>query len=215
MNINDIIRMIIEKMKIIVIFPIIAVTVVSYTNYTTQKPVYGAQTVLYTIDKGTTNISEIAMVERLMPNYLLLSQTSEMRAIVREAVGESFGQCTPSITMNVDAHTMTVFVSSQNPAIAANVANTYATCIIQYLKDTMGREDISILETAVKPGSPVGPQRQSSITSAGIIGLILGLGFALLLEISNNTIKTPDELEKEYGLATLAEIGRYTKGKKK
>ncbi len=215
MTIRDIFNIIISKMKIIVIFPIIAVTIVSYTNYTSQKPVYTASTVLYTIDKGTTNISEIAAVERLMPNYLLLSKTSEMRSLVVDAMGGDMGDASVSITMNVDSHTMTIVTTSGNPATAANVANTYATCIIQYLYDLMGREDITILEAAHLPTVPSGPQRQNSIMMAGIVGLALGVGFVFLLEFSNNTIKNPEELDRDYGLPVLAEIGRYTKGKKK
>ncbi len=215
MSLRDIIQMLLQKMKIIVIFPVIAVTVVSYINYTSQKPVYNASAVLYTIDKATTNISEIATVERLMPNYLLLSKTSEVRELVQQALGHESLNCAVSITMDTGSHTMTVTTTSGNPAVAANVANTYATCIIQYLQDTMGREDISILESAGFPTSPSGPQRQKSITMAGVAGLAVGVLFVFILEFSNNTVKTPEELEKEYGLPTLAEIGRYTKGKKK
>ncbi len=215
MTIRDIIELILRKMKIIVIFPVIAVTVVSYMNYTQQRPVYKATTILYTIDRATTNLTEIASVERLMPDYLLRAQTSEMRARVEEALGDSYQSCGVSMSMNVDQHTITISTSSGNPAVAANVANTYGSCIIDYLYETLGREDISILEAAHIPTSPSGPERQSAITTAGIVGVILGVLIVFLVEMSNNTVKGAEELEKEYGLPTLAEIGRYTKGKKK
>lgn len=215
MNLRDILTIIIKRMKIIVIFPVVLVTIVSYMNYTRQPPVYSTSAVLYTIDKGTTNLTEIAAVERLMPNYQLLSTTSEMRAIVTEALGYGFGDCSVSVSMNTEAHTMTISTRSKNPARAANVANTYASCIIKYLKDTMGREDITILESASKPSSPSGPERKQSILTAGGGGLLLGIIFVLLLEMSNNTIRHSEDIEKEYGLPTLAEIGKFNKGKKK
>ncbi len=215
MTIRDIIELILRRMKIIVIFPVVAVTLVSYLNYTQQRPVYKATTILYTIDRATTNLTEIASVERLMPDYLLRAQTSEMRARVVEALGDQYQDCGVSMTMDIDQHTMTISTSSGNPAVAANVANTYASCIIDYLYETLGREDISILEAARMPTSPSGPERQSAIMTAGLVGSALGVLIVFLIEMSNNTVKGSEELEKEYGLATLAEIGRYTKGKKK
>lgn len=202
-------------MKIIVIFPIVIVTLYSYWNYTTQPPVYSSAAVLYTIDKSSTNISEIAMVERLMVNYKLLAQTSEMRELVSIALGESIADTSVGISIDTTHHTMTISTSNRNPAKAANVANVYAATIINYLKDTMGLTNITFLEEARMPSSPSGPLREKPIMMAGIISTVIGIAVVFIIEYANTTIRTPEDISKNFNLPVLAEIGKYTKGKKK
>lgn len=215
MTIRDILFTLCRRMKIIVIFPIVVVTLYSYWNYTTQPPVYSSSAVLYTIDKSSTNISEIAMVERLMVNYKLLAQTSEMRELVSIALGESIADTGVGISIDTTHHTMTISTSNRNPAKAANVANVYAATIINYLKDTMGLTNITFLEEARMPSSPSGPLREKPIMTAGIISTVIGIAVVFIIEYANTTIRTPEDVSKNFNLPVLAEIGKYTKGKKK
>lgn len=215
MLVRDILFVLCKRMKIIVIFPIIAVILYSYWSYTTQVPVYASSAVLYTIDKSSTNISEIAIVERLMPNYQLLAQSSEVRNLVADALGEGIGDTGVSISIDTEKHTMTVSTTGTNPAKVANVANTYAATIINYLGNTMGLDNISFLETARRPSSPIGPERQRPILIVGILSTFVGAVAVLFVEYANTTIRTPEDIEKAYNLTVLAEIGRYNKSKKK
>lgn len=215
MLIRDILFVICKRMKIIVIFPVIAVILYSYWSYTTQAPVYSASAVLYTIDKSSTNISEIAIVERLMPNYQLLAQSSEVRGMVSDALGDGIGDTGVSISIDTEKHTMTISTTGANPAKTANVANTYAATIINYLGNTMGLDNISFLETARHPSSPIGPEREKPILIVGILSTFLGVAVVLFFEYANTTIRTPEDIEKAYNLTVLAEIGRYNKSKKK
>ncbi len=215
MLVRDILFVICKRMKIIVIFPVIAVILYSYWSYTTQVPVYASSAVLYTIDKSSTNISEIAIVERLMPNYQLLAQSSEVRGLVTEAFGDSIGDTGVTISIDTDKHTMLISTTGTNPSKVANVANTYAATIINYLNDMMGLDNISFLETAKRPSSPIGPERERPILVVGILSTFAGVALVLFLEYANTTIRTPEDIEKAYNLTVLAEIGRYNKSKKK
>lgn len=215
MTVRDVIFTLCKHMKIIVLFPVIFVTIYSFWNYTTQAPTYSTQAVLYTIDKGSTNINEIATVERLMVNYRLLAQTSEVRSLVERAMGGSIAGTGVSISMDTTNHTMTVSTTDANPARAANVANAYAATIISYLDDTMGLTNVSFLEPASVPYSPTGPLREKPIMTVGMLSVAVGIIFVLILEYSNTTIRTPEDISKNYNLTVLAEIGKFSKAKKK
>ncbi len=215
MTIRDVIFTLCKHMKIVVLFPVIFVTLYSFWNYTTQVPVYSTKAVLYTIDKGSTNINEIATVERLMVNYRLLAQTSEVRGLVEKSLGKSIAGTSVSISIDTTNHTMTVSTSDTNPARAANVANAYAATIISYLDDTMDLTNISFLEPARVPSSPSGPLREKPIMTVGALSIVAGVVFVFILEYANTTIRTPEDISKNYNLPILAEIGRFTKAKKK
>lgn len=51
-----------------------------------------------------------------------------------------------------------------------------------------------ILDRAMVPGVPVKPNKRLSVTLAFVLGLVIGCAIAILLDILDNTIKSPDEV---------------------
>lgn len=69
--------------------------------------------------------------------------------------------------------------------------------------------NIRIVEEAALPRVPVRPRKRFTIASSAVIGLMLSLGVAFLLEYLDNTIKTPDQVERYLGLPTLAIVPAF------
>lgn len=66
--------------------------------------------------------------------------------------------------------------------------------------------NISIVDLATPPEEPSKPSLLINIALAGLFGLGLGLGAALLLEALDETIATPDDAEKKLGVAVLGVV---------
>lgn len=73
--------------------------------------------------------------------------------------------------------------------------------------EVMGRgERFSLIEQPTQPGGPVKPRRVL-IAGAGVAGgLGLGLGFVVLLELLNRSIRRPSEISSRLGIQPLATI---------
>ena len=67
----------------------------------------------------------------------------------------------------------------------------------------------SILDIAEVPRWPTSPRKKIALLFAGLIGLIGGLGLALVFEHLDNTLKTPDEVERYLGLPNLVVVPDY------
>ena len=65
---------------------------------------------------------------------------------------------------------------------------------------------ISIIEPAALPTTPVGPNKMATILLAVAIGFVLAAGGAYLMEYLDDTLKDPDEVQKQLGLVTLGAI---------
>lgn len=214
MTLKELFMTFLKYVKIIVIFPIILVTVVAYLNYTQKAPVYSTSATLYVIDSNNATASNIAYVEMLMYDYQQLGSTSYVRELTQTALGTDYpylGGTTVSVSMNIDNHVMYIKATGSNPAVCANVANVYSTCMINYLSEKLGATNISILEAAKMPSATTGPQRKQPIMYAGIAGAALGIALMLIIEFSNTTIRTPEDIEKEYNLPVLGEIAKFRK----
>lgn len=66
--------------------------------------------------------------------------------------------------------------------------------------------NIRIVDPALVPTRPARPQKARNILLAFLVGLVGGVGLALLREYLDNTVKSPDDIERLAGLPSLAVV---------
>ena len=65
-----------------------------------------------------------------------------------------------------------------------------------------------VVSTATAPGSPSSPKKKSTALIALIVGLLLGIGIAFVLNLIDRRVKSWEEFEELYGVPALASIPR-------
>jgi capsular exopolysaccharide synthesis family protein len=66
--------------------------------------------------------------------------------------------------------------------------------------------NVSVVDGAEPPGGPSSPDTHRDAMTAGVLGLAGGIGLAFLLELFDNTLKDPREVERYLRLPSLALI---------
>lgn len=79
---------------------------------------------------------------------------------------------------------------------------------IKSISETGGFEKphARVVDRAMTPNYPIKPNKRLSITLAFILGTILGCGIAILLDILDNTIKSPDDVQEKLGSPLLGAV---------
>ena len=94
----------------------------------------------------------------------------------------------------------------------AQYRNTYSTLVASYqqinLAEAQTTNNIVVAEPATIPERPIRPRTSTNVLLAAIVGALLGLGIAFLVEYLDDTVKTPDDISRVSGLATLGAIAR-------
>ena len=67
---------------------------------------------------------------------------------------------------------------------------------------------VSFVEPAQLPTHPVSPNVRMNVLMAAVIGAALAVGAAFLLEYMDDTVKSPEDVERAMGLTTLGVISR-------
>jgi polysaccharide biosynthesis transport protein len=72
--------------------------------------------------------------------------------------------------------------------------------------------NIRIVDPAMIPSTPSRPAKTRNIALAFLVGLVGGIGLALLREYLDNTVKTPDDIETLAKLPSLAVVPSFAEG---
>jgi len=72
--------------------------------------------------------------------------------------------------------------------------------------------NIRIMDPAMVPATPARPAKTRNIALAIVVGLVGGIGLALLREYLDNTVKTPDDVETLARLPSLAVVPAFGDG---
>lgn len=83
--------------------------------------------------------------------------------------------------------------------------------LLQKLKEAgitagLRSSNIRVVDPALVPTAPAGPQRTRNILLSFLVGLVGGIGLALFREYLDNTVKSPDDIESLAGLPSLAVV---------
>ena len=86
--------------------------------------------------------------------------------------------------------------------------------LLQKLKEAgisagLRSSNIRIVDPALVPPTPVRPQKARNILLALLVGLVGGMGLALLREYLDNTVKTPDDIDSLSRLPSLAVVPAF------
>jgi polysaccharide biosynthesis transport protein len=71
------------------------------------------------------------------------------------------------------------------------------------LRRMMNTNNIRLIDTPVEPKAPISPRVATNVGIGFLTGLLLGIALALLREALDNTLKTPDDLEKRLNVTFL------------
>src|SRR5215472_12712345 len=75
--------------------------------------------------------------------------------------------------------------------------------------------NIRIVDPAMVPTTPARPAKTRNIVLAFLVGLVGGIGLALLREYLDNTVKTPDDIETLARLPSLAVVPQFAGSNRK
>jgi len=77
------------------------------------------------------------------------------------------------------------------------------------ISSALQSSNIRIVDPAMIPASPARPAKMRNVTLAFLVGLVGGVGLAILREYMDNTVKTPDDIETLSRLPSLAVVPAF------
>lgn len=117
-----------------------------------------------------------------------------------------------SVRNEGDSQVVTVTATDPDPAMAVAIANTTVEIFQNDIGDLMHVDNVNVLaeaKLAANP-SPVSPNLTLNVAIALVLGAMVGVGLAFLLEFLDTSVKTEEDVENKLELPVLGVISHIS-----
>nr|AOP03243.1 Chain length determinant protein Wzd [Streptococcus suis] len=111
-----------------------------------------------------------------------------------------------SVSIPVDTRIVSISVRDADPNEAARIANSLRTFAAQKIVEVTKVSDVTTLEEAVPAEEPTTPNTKRNILLGLLVGGILATGIILAMEVLDDRVKRPQDIEEVMGLTLLGVV---------
>ncbi len=112
-----------------------------------------------------------------------------------------------SATVVTDTRMIRIGVTDKDPILAKKIADSIANVSSDKICKVMNIENmVSIIDEGSMPVTPSSPNVARNTIIAALLGLVVSCAIIIIVNITNDTIKTADDVEKYLGVSVLAVI---------
>ncbi len=120
-----------------------------------------------------------------------------------------------SVDSATDTRILSITVTDPDPYEACKIANAIRDVAANHIKNVMDIDAVNVVETANIPDQKSSPSISKNGVIGGLLGVLLSVAIILIAYISNDTIKTQEDVERYLGLSMLGTIPLTAADRKK
>lgn len=230
----ELLGVILHNLWIIIVSGVIVAAVALLVSYFIITPKYESVTKIYVISKtnaDTMTYSDLQAGSTLTKDYKELVKS---RPVLEEVLAETgidveLKDLEEQITVEVptDTRIVSITVEDKDPYEARIIADSVRIAASKHIREVMDTEAVNVVEEASLPIEKSSPSILKNTAIGYAVGLFLAIAIVMINYIMDDTIKTPDDVEKFLGVSVLgsipysendlsdkAEMERYEKKKK-
>ncbi|WP_242258216.1 Wzz/FepE/Etk N-terminal domain-containing protein [Streptococcus thoraltensis] len=174
-------------------------------------PEYKSTTRLYVVNQssGTDNLTvqDIQAGGYLVNDYkeIITSEDVLTQVIEKEGLAMTPSKLSSKVSVTIPNETrvISINVMDENAGSASDIANSLREVASEKIKAVTNVEDVTTLEAAKPANSPSTPNTKRNILLGFVVGLSLSTIAILLLEVLDDRIKSPEDVEEQMKLTLL------------
>lgn len=211
-----------KRILIIIIILVFAIIGAIYTKFFVTPKYKSTTSLLLATNSGTAEIpstdtsittTDVTINSKLVSTYSELVTSSKVLRTVITNLGLDMNENTLKkmieVTTSDDTEFIKITVESEDPVLATKIANEIADVSIDNVVEYYGVENLHVVDKAEIPNSPSNINHFRDIVIFAFIGLVVAIIYVLILNMLDTTIKSEEDIEKNFGLTVLATFPMY------
>lgn len=213
-DLKEILRVLLAKLWLIILLGILlGLGMLIYSKYVVD-PVYSSTTKVYVLNRQNTNAnvnySDLQTGAQLTKDYMELvkSRTILSQVIEELELDMSVEALAGMIVVSSpeDTRVVQLTVNSTDVYLAQQIANTLRTVSATHIKQIMNLEAINTVEEANIPTVPSSPNITNNTLLGFFAGIVLGMVIVIVMYLLDDSIRTPEDVERYLQVSVLASI---------
>ena len=157
--------------------------------------------------------NDILLTQKLVKTYSVIMQSNTVLNRVINELGLDMDanklRSMLSVSSVNDTEVIKIVVSSDNPALAADIANEITRQAPSEIIRAVKAGSVEVIDPASVPVNPVKPNKAMNTAIAGILGAMLSIGVIFLKNYLDDTIKSEEDIRDKIGLPVLGVLPVY------
>lgn len=183
------------------------------------KPMYTASTTLVLATSSGENTqdatnsittTDVTLNSKLVSTY---SELVKSKKVLRKVISNlNIDVKEESLRKNItvssvkDTELIEITVSNEEPIYATQIANEIANVFSEEVNDIYNINNIHVVDTAEIPKEPSIINVSKNVILFAFVGLVIAIIYALIANMLDTTVKSAEEIEKNYGIPVIATI---------
>ena len=216
-ELRELLEILLKRKLLIIIMTVLCTVAGGVYSVFLITPMYNAETTMMvngaknmtdiasSLDIGSINLSQKLVVTygEIVKSRIVLEQTIDSLKL-----DMTYGQLLRKTTAQQVGGTeiLKIAVQDEDPAQAAVIANKISDVFVKEVMRILKVNNVETIDKAIPIEKPVNVKTALNIAIAMILGLMLGVFIAFVLEYMDNTIKTENDVQKYLDLPVLGLI---------
>lgn len=211
-DLAELILRLVNHIKLIIFFALTGAALAAACTLYLITPEYEATSKLYVLNSSDSalNLSDLQIGSYLASDYIEVFKTWEVHEMVISNLNlkYSYAEMQDMLTVENPTGTRILYITVTSPSAdeAAAIANEYASVAIKYIADTMSTDEPNIMSVALVPTNPASPDLTQNILIGFAAGFVLSVIWFTIRYLTDDKIKTMEDVQKYAGLPVLAII---------
>lgn len=184
-------------------------------------PQYESTTKMYVLTRqsnDTLTSSDMQTSTYLTKDYaeLIMSRTVIESVIADLGLDIEYDKMLKKITVDspTDTRIVSISVKDEDPYQAREIANAIRDAAGKHIQNVMDTEAVNVVEEANIPDKKASPSLLLNTCIGVALGIFLAVAVILIIHVTNDTIRTQEDVERYLGVGTLGAIPLATDEKK-
>ena len=206
-----------EKWKIIVLACILGALIAGVYTIFFVTPTYTATSKLYVVNAkdSAINLSDLQISNYLASDYTEVFSNWHVHEMVIQRLGLDYTYSQLGNMVSVknpqDTRILYITVTSTDPQEAKDMADTYAQVAREFIAAKMDTKQPNIFEEALLPSRPASPNKTKNVLMGFVLGFALCCGVIVVQFLTDDRLRSADDIEKYVQLPTLGVMPKQTK----
>lgn len=212
-DLSELFRAIFKYFKLIIVLCILFGVGGFFGTKLLISPTYTASTSIYLTpqisESGSLDYNSQMANSKLVTNAVnLLTQNNIMSEVAKNVGLESASNVKNVVSVSNESNTeiITISATTTDPKLSKDIANDTVSTFIKTMQKNLNVSNIEVVDKAKLSYVPSGPNAKKNTMMAGAVGLVVGVGYAILRFLFDNRLRTKEEAEKYLGIPVFCEI---------